>query len=198
MTDPLAGQRADIGEAGLVLMTPTQALSTGLVFIPELGEQVPIEPLLLVPGEDGQQRRQGFRIGPLALMIRYEDAREVTEMPSVYQLPNAPDWFRGMANLNGVPTPVFELARYLGFERSPQAKPMLLVLSHGADAAGVVIDGLPERLRWSSTDRTDASTVPPRLAPYQRGAWLIGERLWFDLECAALLDALEDAMRPAS
>jgi twitching motility protein PilI len=174
-------------------MTPTQALTIGFDF------DAPLDPETsrATAADDGEQRRQGFRIGALALMTRREDAREVTEMPSVYRLPSTPDWFCGMANLNGVPTPVFDLARYLGFERNLQAKPMLLVLAHGADAAGVVIDGLPERLRWSSADRADAAMVPARLASFQHGACLIDEQLWFDLACATLLDALEDALRPA-
>ena len=71
---------------------------------------------------------------------------------------------------------------------------MLLVLAHGRDAAGIVIDGLPERLRWSAEQETDAATVPEALIDVVDRAVLIGEKLWFDLDCNTLLDRLETAL----
>jgi len=178
-------------------MTPTQALTAGFELestSDDASDRTSAQRLhgAARPVED--RRRQGFRIGDLRLMIRYEDGSELAELPDIYRLPNVPDWFRGFANLHGVLTPVFELSRYLGIEHARQAKPMLLVLSRGADAAGVVIDGMPERLHWSDDDAADPATAPRRLAPHVSGACLIGERLWFDLKCHALLDALEHAM----
>lgn len=193
-----AGPAAPLAQRGVLPMTPTQALTRGFDLDPAVAD-VQDEPARLRPDaasrDAAEQRRQGFRVGGLRLMIRYEDGSELTEMPEVYRLPNVPGWFCGMANLHGMLTPVFDLANYLGIEPDPQAKRMLLVLSRGADAAGVVIDGLPERLRWSDADRADARTAPLRLAPHLNGACLIGERLWFDVECDALLDALEQSMR---
>jgi twitching motility protein PilI len=141
-----------------------------------------------------EQSRQGFRVGSIGLMVRYEDGSELTEMPQVFRLPNAPDWFCGMANLHGMLTPVFDLSLYLGIDRDAQAKPMLLVLSHGANAAGVLIDGLPQRLRWTDDESADPGTAPALLVPHVSGAALITEQLWFDLQSASLLDALEGAL----
>ena len=53
-------------------------------------------------------------------MIRFEDGSELTELPDLYRLPNAPGWVRGMANLHGVLIPVFDLAGYLGLDRHRQ------------------------------------------------------------------------------
>ena len=142
----------------------------------------------------GNQTRQGFRIGTLQLMIRYEDGSQLIEMPQIYRLPNVPEWFRGMANLYGMLTPVFDLSRYIGVEPRAGAKQMLLVLSHGADAAGILIDGMPERLRWTEAERTGTDMAPDTLAPHLRGACLIGDELWFDLETSSFLDALELSM----
>jgi purine-binding chemotaxis protein CheW len=181
--------------AGLPL-TPTQALSGAFVLGPALTAQHAAR--RASPGasaRDGaEQFRQGFRIGDLCLMVRYQDGSELTEMPPVYRLPNAPDWFCGIANLHGMLTPVFDLSRYLGVAPDPRAKRMLLVLSHGADAGGVVIDGLPERLRWSDAQVSDAATAPARLAGAVQRAVLIGERLHFDLDCASLLQTLERSL----
>lgn len=142
----------------------------------------------------GNQARQGFRIGTLQLMIRYEDGSQLIEMPQIYRLPNVPEWFCGMANLYGMLTPVFDLSRYIGVEPQAGAKKMLLVLSHGVDAAGILIDGMPERLRWTEAERTNTDMAPDILSPHLRGACLIGDGLWFDLETASFLDALELSM----
>jgi twitching motility protein PilI len=183
------------------LMTPLQALTAG--FDLEVVSDAARTPLERVR-EGGksysapEQFRQGFRLGDLRLMIRFEDGSELTEMPDLYRLPNVPDWFCGMANLHGMLTPVFDLARYLGIQRDASGKRMLLILSHGADAAGVLIDGLPERLRWTEKERTDTSTAPERLAPLLRGACLAEDRLWFDLDVVLLLNVLEQALEASS
>jgi twitching motility protein PilI len=147
-----------------------------------------------VPGAAGQEIRQGFRIGSLHLMIGYADGSELTEVPPVYRLPHAPDWLLGMANLHGMLVPVFDLARHFGIAHEPPARPMLLVLAHGNDATGVLIDGLPERLRWDASQSADTATVPDALAGVVLRPVLIDDTLWFDLDCAALLGGLEQAL----
>lgn len=172
-----------------LMLPPTLALTRGFVHAAQ-----DVHMPAARETRDAQHVRQGFRIGALALMVRYEDGSELTEMPPLYRLPNTPAWFQGIANLHGLLVPVFDLADWTGVEHAPDAKRMLLVLSHGNDAAGVVIDGLPQRLRWTDTQQADAATAPARLAPLVRGAALIDGVLWFDIDRAALLDALEHAM----
>jgi purine-binding chemotaxis protein CheW len=145
-----------------------------------------------------QHERQGIRIGELRLMVRYEDGSELTEMPGLHRLPNTPAWFRGVANLHGLLTPVFDLCAYFGVAPQATARPMLLVLLRGADAAGVVIDGLPERLRWTDDALADIATAPPGLAGTVTQAVLLGGELHFDLDCAALLNRLEGDLASAS
>ena len=156
--------------------------------------QLQVQQLAVTASSAGNQARQGFRVGTLQLMIRYEDGSQLIEMPQIYRLPNVPAWFRGMANLYGMLTPVFDLSRYIGVEPQAGAKQMLLVLSHGANAAGILIDGMPERLRWTEAERTETDMAPDTLAPHLRGACLIGDGLWFYLETMSLLDALELSM----
>ena len=140
------------------------------------------------------ETRQGFRLGTLGLMVRYEDGSELTEMPTVHRLPNAPAWLEGIANLHGMLVPVFDLARFLGVAPAADGKRMLLVLAHGGDAAGIAIDGLPQRLRFTAQDAADTAMAPAKLAPHLRGAALIDGALWFDLDCAALLTQLEQSL----
>jgi chemotaxis signal transduction protein len=139
-------------------------------------------------------QREGFQLGHLGLMIRYEDGSELADMPTTYRLPNAPDWFVGVANLHGLLVPVLDLAGYLGIERQEGAKPMLLVLGHGADAAGVVIDGLPLRLRVRPDDRAEGAPVPAALEGCVGPTYWVGERTWTELQVDALLGKLSDEL----
>ena len=180
-----------LAEAPGLLLAPTQALLGGFGAVPTApGAAGRAQAALQAAG----QARQGFRIGELCLMVRYEDGSELTELPPVYSLPNAPAWFLGVANLHGMLIPVFDLSRYLGVAALPDTKRMLLVLAHGPNAAGVVIDGLPERLRFTEAQLADAGTAPAQLAGVVHRAALIGEQLWFDLDCSALLQAVESSL----
>ncbi|MCX7257228.1 MAG: chemotaxis protein CheW [Polaromonas sp.] len=183
---------------GDVLLAPTAALLRGFDFSPEEAAPGSAQAHAASLRETSAQSRQGFRIGALNLMIGYTDASELAELAPLHRLPRAPHWFLGMSNLHGVLVPVFDLARWLGVERSASAKPMLLVLAHGLDAAGIVIDGLLERLRWSREQLADAALVPDGLAEIAPRAVLLGEQLWFDLEVSALLSQLETELRDAS
>lgn len=189
------------GAIAWVPVTPTAALLRGFDF--GLDEdaadgQTPVEasasPALVSQPVEGAQQRQGFLIGPLGLMVDYAHGSELTEMPRVHRLPHAPAWFAGICNLHGALVPVFDLALRLGVERGARAKPMLLVLGHGADAAGMVVDGIPTRLRFTADELTDAASVPELLEGLVMRAALIGERLWFDLDAPALLSALEQSL----
>ena len=112
-----------------LMLTPIQALTQGF----ESGEA---PRRAMSPASADSHLREGFRIGTLGLMIRYQDGSALTDMPTIYSLPNSPPWFSGMANLHGALIPVCDMAQYLGVERTAQAKPMLLVLGHAADAVG--------------------------------------------------------------
>lgn len=188
------------------LLSPTEALLRAFEFAPEApsldaAASPSVVPAALGAGAhaavEGLQSRQGFRIGALNFMIGYADGSQLTELPAVHRLPNAPRWLLGMANLHGMMVPVFDLAVRFGVPRPATAKPLLLVLGHGPDAAGVTIDGVPERLRWKPEQVVDAATVPEALAAVVPRAVMHGERLWLDLDCAALLAALEQALEAA-
>lgn len=174
------------GRTAPLLLPPTQALLQGFVFdapcLPAAPHAVAGKPASAVT-----LARQGFRIGALRLAIRYEDGSELTELPAVHALPRAPAWFRGMANLHGAPVPVFDPALPFGVAHDREARPMLLVLGHGEARAGVVIDGLPVRLRFSEADLIERCAVPDALAACVAAAYWSDGLDWLDLQVDALL-----------
>ena len=174
-----------------LMLTPIQALTQGF----ESGEA---PRRAMSPASADSHLREGFRIGTLGLMIRYQDGSALTDMPTIYSLPNSPPWFSGMANLHGALIPVCDMAQYLGVERAAQAKPMLLVLGHAADAVGVVIDALPLRLRFTSEDKADGAPIPPALLGCVDATYWGTDQSWMDLDVGSFLQKLADELADLS
>lgn len=189
MPEPAAMDSLASPTAG-ALLTPTQALLRGFVF-----DEPVASPARGAAGASGSPSgaavllREGFRVGNLRLMIGYADGSELTDLPPVYRLPRAPRWFLGMANLHGALVPVFDPAELLGVAHG-EGKPMLLVLGHGDERAGIVIDGLPVRLRLGPDDRIADAALPPRLAACAGGVWWSEGADWIDLQVDAWLAQL--------
>jgi chemotaxis signal transduction protein len=182
-------------------MTPTQALTTKFAIVSTGEIELTKQNTNLSKGVSGivtGDSRQGFRIGELYLMIRYDEGSELSEIPSIHKLPNTPDWFRGIANLHGKLIPVFDLAHYFGIEADSQAKRMLLVLSRGIDATGIVIDGLPQRLRIGTDSLAQDAPLMTSLEGVVSGTYWVGERSWLSLQVDALLDRLEQELVAAN
>lgn len=196
MSDELSEDQVVRSES---MLSPIEALSQGFEFEKQAGIAAGTAiTTVAAKATGGPQQREGFRIGDLGLMIRYEDGSELIDIPQVYALPNAPDWFPGVANLHGTLVPVFDLAQYFGVHHAPDAKRMLLVLAHGADAAGVVIDGLPLRLRFDSSEKADDAPIPTALEGCVAQTYWADERTWMDLQVNALLNKLTDELASAN
>ena len=179
------------------MLKPTEALLHGFELESRADGATTAPTLPAQNAQQGLQLREGFRIGYLGLMIRYEKGSELIDLPQVFALPNAPGWFSGIANLHGTLSPVFDLARYLDVEHLPAAKPMLLVLGHGIEAAGVVIDGMPVRLRFDAADRAEGAPIPMALDGCVTDTYWAGEQTWMDLHVDALLNRLIDELAAA-
>ena len=167
------------------LLLPTEALLGGA----DASAAVQLAPQSQQDRRSSQ--REGFRIGALRLMVRYEDGNELADMPPVSRLPNAPAWFMGMTNLHGTLVPVFDPATRWGAVHDSTARPMLLVLGHGQQRAGLVIDGLPVRLKPTAQDRLHDAPEPIALSGCVAATHRIGDTDWIDLNCAALLERLQ-------
>jgi twitching motility protein PilI len=134
--------------------------------------------------------RQGFRIGQMRLALPFATASELVEMPNVYPLPRMPENLLGLVNLHGRIVPLFDLAKLFETAHLPREKRMVLVIGHGNDAAGIVIDGLPRRLVFSPDDQVVASALPAAAAGAVIASYLQGKDAWFEFDYAQLLDHL--------
>ena len=78
-------------------------------------------------------------------------------------------------NLHGRIVPLFDLAALFETQHLPREKRMLLVIGHGNDAAGIVIDGLPRRMVFAARKRDPSAGAvrggrqAPSVATYLAG-----------------------------
>ena len=134
--------------------------------------------------------RQAFRIGHMRLIAPFDTASELTEMPNVYPLPRMPDNLLGLVNLHGRIVPLFDLAALFETEHMPREKRMLLVMGHGNNAAGIVIDGLPRRMVFAPESQILPPALPEGPAAAIVATYLAGDDAWFEFDYAQLLDQL--------
>ena len=134
--------------------------------------------------------RQAFRIGQMHLLAPFDVSSELTEMPAVYPLPRMPANLLGLVNLHGRILPLFDLATLFETEHMPREKRMLLVIGHGKDAAGIVIDGLPRRMVFAPESQILPPALPEGPAAAIVATYLAGDDAWFEFDYAQLLDQL--------
>jgi twitching motility protein PilI len=134
--------------------------------------------------------RQAFRIGHMRLLAPFATASELVEMPSVYPLPRMPANLLGLVNLHGRIVPLFDLAPLFETQHLPREKRMLLVMGHGAEAAGIVIDGLPRRMVFAPDSRIITPALPAAAAGAALATYVQGPEAWFEFDYAQLLDQL--------
>ncbi|MBU0499575.1 MAG: chemotaxis protein CheW [Gammaproteobacteria bacterium] len=137
--------------------------------------------------------RIGFRMGGTALLIPAGTLAEVMEPPPAYRLPNTPAWCLGLINLRGNLLPVFDIRPLLDGEITPGSR--LLVLGSGADAAGLMVDGLPFSLELPLHGAISGrSLLHGLLEPHLGEFWRQGGELLISFDYRSLLRRLKRMM----
>ena len=168
-------------------MNPTFAIQLGL---PPLPPELAALAAPATPENPNEVVRQAFRVGHMHLLAPFAKASELTEMPNVYPLPRMPANLLGLVNLHGRIVPLFDLAALFETEHLPREKRMLLVIGHGNDAAGIVIDGLPRRMAFAPEAQILSPALPEGPAAAIVATYLAGDDAWFEFDYAQLLDQL--------
>ena len=145
-----------------------------------------------VAGEENPDEivRQAFRIGHMRLLAPFATASELVEMPNVYPLPRMPENLLGLVNLHGRIVPLFDLAALFETEHLAREKRMVLVIGHGNDAAGIVIDGLPRRMAFMPESQIMPKALSAAAATAVIATYTQGSDAWFEFDYAQLLEQL--------
>jgi chemotaxis signal transduction protein len=119
----------------------------------------------------GNERAQGIDCGGLKVALPYSWARSVVDHFELTQVPNAPAWLAGAANVEGRVVPVIDLAVWAEPD-TPAAlatRSRLLIGGDGAEAFGLRFMGLPALLRHDAQSLR-APAVPAALQAFVQGA----------------------------
>ena len=150
-----------------------------------------------VPGEWEQEQstrsmapvRFGSRLGDIGLLVPNGMLSEVIEHPKIYPLPTTPKWFQGLINLRGNLVPVFNLKSLLEIGEEDTESPNLLVLNHGGEAVGYLIDGLPVTLDLNQ--KLEQCPLPPSLLlEHGKAVYLQSGRVWVEFDFDGFFRAL--------
>lgn len=140
---------------------------------------------------EGQLELISFEIGGQEFCIDIRSVREIRGWTPATQMPHTPGYVLGVINLRGAVMPVIDLRRRLGLGVTEvSSRHVIVVIQHGAQLAGVLVDGVQE------TFQVDASVLqePPQIETTTPDLFVdaiipIDDRLLSRLVVSALLPA---------
>jgi len=105
------------------------------------------------------ERRHGFWLGNIGLLLPFEIISEVSEGLAICRLPNTPAWMVGMSNLRGNMVPVFDLGLLLGIQTEKNSDRKQLFIKIEKEWVGVISDRMPSRIILNKENKLDE--LPP-------------------------------------
>ncbi len=102
-----------------------------------------------------------FEIASQEFCIDIRAVREIRGWTPATPLPQTPDYVQGVINLRGAVIPVVDLRRRLNLGHTePTSRHVIVVIQHGANVAGLLVDGVQETFQVSA----DLMQPPPALS----------------------------------
>ena len=130
-------------------------------------------------------------LGGELFAIDLRHVREVFELESITPVPGMPASLVGVANLRGTVVPLADLRPSLGVSASATAK-YVVVVRHGTQQVGILIDDVPEIRTIHPNDMVAASTRGVADSrPFLSGLLKIKNRMSGMVEVSKLLASVE-------
>ncbi|MDZ7668456.1 MAG: chemotaxis protein CheW [Gammaproteobacteria bacterium] len=146
-------------------------------------------PLPLRQDAHPQWQGMGYQVGGLRLVSAMGEISEVLKPPRVAALPGVKSWVLGVANIRGRLIPVIDLHEFLGIAPTlPMAQWRVLVVEDEEMIAGLLVEqslGMQHFLE-DSFEEASAEGLGA-LAPYVRGAFRHGGRVFYDAQLKWIL-----------
>jgi chemotaxis signal transduction protein len=138
-------------------------------------------------------QRMSFRVGELGLLLPWDAGREVASPPRVSRIPNTASWFAGLGNVRGGLLPIVDPAAAFGVARQSGVSRYLLVVGHGEEALGLLVDGLPQLVDIDVSQRLASLPELPAMLEgvVVSAAYEHADQVWLDISLGALYDALD-------
>ncbi|MEQ8858322.1 MAG: chemotaxis protein CheW [Pseudomonadales bacterium] len=146
-------------------------------------------PLPLKQDAHPQWQGMGFQVGGLRLVSAMGEIGEILKPPRVAALPGVKSWVLGVANIRGRLIPVVDLHEFLGMTPTlPMAQWRVLVVEDEELIAGLLVEqslGIQHFLE-DGFEEAQADALGA-LAPYVRGAFRHGGRVFYNAQLKAIL-----------
>ena len=92
-----------------------------------------------------QREFVAFRIAGQEFALDIMSVREIRGWTPTTQLPDSPDYVKGVVNLRGAVLPILDLAVRLGFHAAePTSRHAIIVVQIGKRVVGLLVDGVSE------------------------------------------------------
>lgn len=131
----------------------------------------------------------GFQLGGIRLVSPMGEVNEILKVPKITALPGVKSWLLGIANVRGRLMPIVDLHEYLNMTPTlPMAQWRVLIVESDELIAGLVVEqslGIQHFLE-GSYEEADGDGLES-LAPYVKGAFRHGGRVFFEMALSAIL-----------
>ncbi len=141
---------------------------------------------------DTSKRVCVITIGGEVFAIDLRHVREVFEVEAVTPVPGMPAALAGVANLRGVIIPMVDLRGILGVPGMGRPQPYAVVVRHGSQQIGVLVDQVPEIKQVTQGDfLAAAGRLGQEATPFVNSVFRMEERIGGVVEVPMLLSYVE-------
>lgn len=141
---------------------------------------------------NGPRRVCLFTLGELTLCVDMGCVRSIVQAGEIEPVPLTGDSIRGVALFRGQVLSVLDLRRRLtGFESLGKKRLPMIVLRHGLNDLGLMVDGVVGVATTFSPPRADGQSVERSLAELLRGWTALESRSLPELDVGRLVDLEE-------
>lgn len=134
--------------------------------------------------ENATRQFISFTIGDEEYGVDIMAIREIKGWTATTELPNTPDYMRGVINLRGAIVPILDLrARFRGPLTETQPRHVIIVVAVGTRVAGILVDAVADIISVSTADIQPI----PQLEQIEGSGFLTG-LVTVDGRMVALLD----------
>lgn len=130
----------------------------------------------------------GFRIGEHYFVSPMSEVTELLRVPAYTRLPNVKPWVLGVSNVRGRLIPIVDLNAFFSYDsKDPIRTRRILVIEHGEQSHGLVVDGV-EGMQYFSADSFEdvVPDIPEELKTFVLGHFVKDKRIWSRLSMQVL------------
>ena len=130
----------------------------------------------------------GFQLGGVRLVSPMGEVNELMQIPKIATLPGVKPWVLGISNIRGQLVPIIDLHGFLGLETTlPASHSRVVVVEDDEMMAGFLVEqSLGIQHFVLSNFEPPGSDVPQALAPYVKGEYRHGGRVFYELQLKAI------------